>query len=62
MTCRGATLVVSLIGWALAAGPDKPPPIETGFQEETPVKQGTRLDWTFAASALSPLPRGEGRG
>jgi hypothetical protein len=52
MTCRGATLVLTLIGSGLGAEPDKPPPPETGFQEEVPVKQATRLDWTFAASAL----------
>ena len=54
MTCRGATLVVSLIGLTLRAGPDKPPPQETGFQEEVPVRQATRLDWTFAAASLGP--------
>ena len=54
MTCRGATLVLSLIGWALGAGSDKPPAPETGFQEEVPVKQATRLDWTFAAASFGP--------
>ena len=63
MTCRGASLVLGLIGCVLSAGPDKPPPGETGFQEEVPVKQATRLDWTFAAAAFTPLPSGErGRG
>ncbi len=54
MTCRGATLVIGLIGWVAGAGPDKPPTPETGFQEEVPVKQATRLDWTFAAASLGP--------
>ncbi len=54
MTCRGATLVMSVIGWVVGAGPDKPAASDTGFQEEVPVKQATRLDWTFAAATFGP--------
>ncbi len=54
MTCRGATLFLSVIGSVCGAEPQKPVPSAMGFQEEVPIKQATRLDWMFAAACFGP--------
>ena len=54
MVCRMTTLTLSLIGCVVGAQPDKPPIPPTGFQAEVPVRQATRIDWSFAASSAGP--------